>query len=198
MSLQFQCKAKIIKTKMTQNNLCKQLGIGVSSLSRWLNGLTAKMNPAYLVQMNEIMSAWLEDRERNVGVKLECWPGKGRKQCPSCKSIIRSNTLRCKKCSHSFETKEREKQSQSAIVWPKELQRARNASARKSASMRRTTPIKRAADDSIPPQAKKRRKTASVKNKTGTNAATAEAEPEEAPLEDTVEDTDDDDSELEV
>ena len=95
MSLQFQCKAKIIKTKITQNNLCMQLGIGsVSSLSRWLNGLTAKMNPAHLVQMNEIMSAWLEDRERN--------------------------------------------------------------------------------------------------------AATAEAEPEEAPLEDTVEDTDDDDSELEV
>ena len=54
LSLQFRAKAKIIEQKLTQNKLCKHLGIGVSSLSRWLNGLTAKMNPAYLIQMDEM------------------------------------------------------------------------------------------------------------------------------------------------
>ena len=53
-SLQYRVKARIINEKLTQNKLCKSLGIGVSSLSRWLNGLTAKMNPAYLIQMDEM------------------------------------------------------------------------------------------------------------------------------------------------
>jgi|TARA_B100000780_G_C21117779_1_gene452418 transcriptional regulator with XRE-family HTH domain len=44
----------MIGEKLTQNKLCKQLGIGVSTLSRWLNGLTAKMNPAYLARMDEM------------------------------------------------------------------------------------------------------------------------------------------------
>jgi hypothetical protein len=54
LSLQFRVKAKIIEKKLTQNKLCKLLGIGVSSLSRWLNGLTAKMNPAYKLRMDEM------------------------------------------------------------------------------------------------------------------------------------------------
>ena len=54
LSLQYRVKARIIHEKLTQNKLCKRLGIGVSSLSRWLNGLTAKMNPAYLIQMDEM------------------------------------------------------------------------------------------------------------------------------------------------
>ena len=54
LSLQYQVKARIITAKLTQNKLCKLLGIGVGSLSRWLNGLTAKMNPAYKHRMDEM------------------------------------------------------------------------------------------------------------------------------------------------
>jgi hypothetical protein len=32
------------------------------------------------------VSAWIENRPRNTEIKLECWPGKGRKACPSCKT----------------------------------------------------------------------------------------------------------------
>ena len=83
------------------------------------------------------MAAWLENRPRMSDKKLECGPGKGRKMCPSCKAIVRSNSLSCKKCSHSFAAVEKEKQEQAAIVWPEELRRARNESSRRAAAVRR-------------------------------------------------------------
>ncbi len=83
------------------------------------------------------MSAWLENRPRNEELKLECWPGKGRKSCPNCKAIIRSNSILCKKCKHSFEEVEVIKKVQVSIVWPQELRRARNESSRRAAEVRR-------------------------------------------------------------
>ena len=83
------------------------------------------------------MSAWIENRPRNTEKKLECWPGKGRKMCPSCKAIIRSNSIKCKKCDHSFEEVEKKKKIQASIVWPAELRRARNESSRRAAEVRR-------------------------------------------------------------
>ena len=52
--LQYRVKTKMLKLKLSQKQLCKDLGIGSSSFSRWLNGLTAKMNPLYLVQITEM------------------------------------------------------------------------------------------------------------------------------------------------
>jgi|TARA_B110000211_G_C13676916_1_gene377031 hypothetical protein len=52
--LQYRVKAKMLKLKLSQKKLCKDLGVGSSSFSRWLNGLTAKMNPLYLIQITEM------------------------------------------------------------------------------------------------------------------------------------------------
>ena len=54
LTLQFRAKKKLITEKVTQGQLSKIIKVGASSLSRWLNGLTAKMNPKYLDQLNEM------------------------------------------------------------------------------------------------------------------------------------------------
>jgi Trp operon repressor len=54
LSLQFRVKAQLIEKKMTQRKLSKAVGLGGSSLSRWLNGLTAKMNTGHLFKINEM------------------------------------------------------------------------------------------------------------------------------------------------
>lgn len=135
--LQKLVKARLIKQGLTQNKLSKELGVGVSSLSRWLNGLTAKMNQAYLVELNEIMLAWIENRERRKMKDKACWPGKGRKLCPDCKTVVRSNAEICKKCNYSFQQSELNKKLQSAIQWPEHLRRPRNESSRRAAEARR-------------------------------------------------------------
>ena len=72
------------------------------------------------------MVAWIENRPpRNQGIELKC-TNKGRKSCPSCKTILRSNALQCSKCHHSFAEIESIKRQQSSIVWPKDLQRSSN------------------------------------------------------------------------
>ena len=53
LSLQFRVKAELIERKLTQRKLSKEVGVGGSSLSRWLNGLTAKMNNGHLMKMDE-------------------------------------------------------------------------------------------------------------------------------------------------
>lgn len=135
--LQKLVKGKLIEQRLTQNKLSKALGIGVSSLSRWLNGLTAKMNQAYLMELDEIMLAWVENRERRKIKTKACWPGKGRKLCLSCKTVVRSNAIECKKCGYSFLESERRKLQQAAIEWPEHLRRPRNESSRKAAEARR-------------------------------------------------------------
>ncbi len=135
--LQKLVKGKLIAQRLTQNKLSKALGIGVSSLSRWLNGLTAKMNQAYLVELNETMLAWVQNREKRKMNDKACWPGKGRKLCPSCKTVVRSNAVTCKKCQYSFLESEQKKKKQAAIEWPEHLRRPRNESSRRAAEARR-------------------------------------------------------------
>ena len=53
-ALQKAVKRRIIDERLTQRSLCEKLGIGVSSLSRWLNGLTAKMHPEYKAQLDDM------------------------------------------------------------------------------------------------------------------------------------------------
>jgi hypothetical protein len=74
------------------------------------------------------ISAWLDNREQFSKVKIPVAIHKGRKTCPSCKSLVRSNTVVCKKCKHSFAEIQLDKKTQSSIVWPKELQRSHSSS----------------------------------------------------------------------
>ena len=54
LTLQFRAKKKLITEKVTQGQLSKIIKVGASSLSRWLNGLTAKMNTGHLYKVNEM------------------------------------------------------------------------------------------------------------------------------------------------
>merc|ERR1712166_1301925 len=83
------------------------------------------------------MVAWIENRPpRNQGIELKC-TNKGRKSCPSCKTILRSNALQCSKCHHSFAEIESIKRQQSSIVWPKDLQSRFKSGSNKVASTKR-------------------------------------------------------------
>ena len=53
LALQFRVKAAILEKRLTQRKLSKEVGLGNSSLSRWLNGLTSKMNRSHLDVVNE-------------------------------------------------------------------------------------------------------------------------------------------------
>ena len=54
LSLQFRVKAQLIERRLTQRKLAQEVKLGGSSLSRWLNGLTAKMNTGHLYKVNEM------------------------------------------------------------------------------------------------------------------------------------------------
>jgi hypothetical protein len=135
-ALQKSVKRRIIDESITQRTLCQKLGVGVSSLSRWLNGLTAKMHPEYKAQLDEMCRAWLAGRKpRKLDKKKLC--GKGRKRCPSCQNIVRSNAVSCAKCDHSFAALEDAKKRQAAIKWSEDLTTKSDRSARASVAKRR-------------------------------------------------------------
>ena len=158
-ALQKAVKRRIIDERLTQRSLCEKLGVGVSSLSRWLNGLTAKMHPENKAQLDDMARAWLAGQKPNrLDKKKLC--GKGRKRCPSCSSIVRSNAVTCSTCNHSFAELEDAKKRQQAIKWSDDLTTKSDRSARASVAKRRKRSMQgdSQTDQANPSKSKRRKK----------------------------------------